>query len=237
MKTLVLGASGATGNHAVKQLLALGGKVKVIIRSTSNLPNEWLENENVTVIKTSINEISINEMAIYIEDCHAVVSCLGHNINLKGIYGQPRKLVTNAVKLVCDAIKIKNGPVKIVLMNTAGNRNKDLIESIPLVEKMVIGLMRLCLPPHVDNENAAEYLRSNIGQNHPNIQWVVIRPDSLINTEAVSAYTIHFSPTTSALLNPGKTSRINVGNFIAKLLIDGDTWKEWVGKMPVIYNK
>jgi hypothetical protein len=101
-------------------------------------------------------------MAEYIQGCDAVASCLGHNINWKGLYGKPRKLVTDAVILLCNAIK-KNAPdkpVKIVLMNTSGNRNRDLNEPISMGQSFVIALLRLLLPPHVDNETAADYLRA-----------------------------------------------------------------------------
>ena len=156
----------------------------------------------------------------------------------KGIYGKPRKLVTDTVRLLCDAI-LKNTPeepIKFVLMNTAGNSNRDLDEPISLGQKMVIGLLRLLLPPHPDNEKAADYLRVNVKQNNQYIEWVAVRPDNLINEEKVTEYSLHISPTSSAIFNPGKTSRINVGHFIARLITDDDIWNRWKGQMPVIYN-
>ena len=50
-------------------------------------------------------------------------------------------------------------------MNTTGNRNRDLPEPISFAQKCVIGLLRLLLPPHVDNEKAADFLRTEIAQN------------------------------------------------------------------------
>ncbi len=99
-----------------------------------------------------------------------------------------------------------------------------------------MGLIRILLPPQKDNEMAAEYLRVNIGQNNRYIEWAVVRPDSLTNEDKVTEYTLHASPTSSGLLNPGKTSRINVGNFMARLITEEDLWNTWKGKMPVIYN-
>lgn len=93
-------------------------------------------------------------------DCGSIASCLGHNLNLKGIYGKPRRLVTDTARKLCNAVKANKGnkPVKYVLMNTTGNRNKDLEEKVSLGQKCVLILLRLLLPPHVDNEKAAEYL-------------------------------------------------------------------------------
>jgi hypothetical protein len=41
----------------------------------------------------------------------------------------------------------------------------------------------------------------------------------------------------SALFDPGKSSRINVGHFMAGLMTDDALWHKWKGQMPVIYNK
>ena len=121
-------------------------------------------------------------------------------------------------------------------MNTTGNRNRDLTEPISFGQKCVIGLLRLLLPPHVDNEKAADYLRTKIGQNNDLIEWTAVRPDGLTNEDKVTDYDIHLSPTRSAIFNAGKTSRINVGHFMASLITDSTTWNTWKGKMPVIYN-
>lgn len=239
MKTLVVGASGATGKHLVEQLLKEGQKVKMIVRSTGNTPSHWAENKNITIIEANISEISLEEIVKHISDCSSVASCLGHNITLKGIFGKPRKLVANSVSKICDGIIkcSKEKPVKFVLMNTVANRNKDLNEHISFIEKVIIGIIRILIPPQKDNETAAEYLRFNFGRNNPYLEWTVVRPDSLTNDDEVSEYSLHESPTRSGLFNPGKTSRINVGNFMARLITEEDLWNTWKGKMPVIYNK
>lgn len=239
MTTLVVGASGATGKLLVNQLLESKQKVKIVVRSTSILPDNWKNNTYLTVINRNISEITVEEMSEILAECQSVASCLGHNITWKGIYGKPRKLVTDAVRLICEAIFTNNTgkTIKFILMNTAGNSNRDILEYISLGQKMVIQLGRLLLPPLLDNERAADYLRINVGQNNPNIEWVVVRPDNLINEEKVTNFTTHKSPTRSAIFNPGKTSRINVGHFMARLILDDNLWNKWKGQMPVIYNE
>lgn len=239
MTTLILGASGATGKQLVEQLLTMKQKVKVIVRPTSKIPDSWNNNEQITIIKTCVSDVSEDEMANYLEGCKSVASCLGHTITMKGIWGKPRRLVTNSVQLICAAIQKNTSemPVKFVLMNTTGNRNKDLKESISVGEKLVMGLIRLLVPPQADNEEAADFLRVNIGQKNKLIDWVAVRPDALINEDSVTEYKIYGSPVRSALSNPGKTSRINVGNFMARLITENDLWNKWKGQMPVIYNQ
>ena len=238
MKTLVVGASGATGSKLVAQLLAQKHKVKVIVRSPEKLPKSWKNNRDLEIIHASILELNDEKMSRIVADCTAIASCLGHTLSWKGIYGKPRRLVTDAVKKLCDAVKSNNPnqTIKFVLMNTTGNRNRDLNEPISIAQRFVIFLLRLLLPPHVDNEKAADYLRSQIGQNNKYIEWTAVRPDSLINENKVTDYEIHPSPTRSAIFNAGDVSRNNVASSMSKLITKNELWEQWKGKMPVIYN-
>jgi hypothetical protein len=122
-------------------------------------------------------------------------------------------------------------------MNTTGNSNRDLSEQISPGQKCVIGLLRLLLPPHVDNEKAADYLRTRIGQNDAAIEWAAVRPDGLIDESDPTDYELHPSPVRSAIFDSGVTSRINVAHFMVDLITDDNTWNNWKGLMPVIYNK
>lgn len=239
MTALVVGASGATGRLLVEQLLNRGQQVKIIVRSTNNLPDAVTNHDHLTVIQASVLDLSDAEMAQHVSGCDAVASCLGHNMSFKGIYGQPRRLVTDATRRLYRAIRaVKvDTPVRFVLMNTTGNRNRDHPEPISFGQKIVIGLLRLLLPPHVDNEQAADYLRSIVGQNDSAIEWAAVRPDGLIDENEVSEYEIHPSPIRSAIFDAGKTSRINVAHFMAELITDDQTWNQWKGQMPVIYNR
>ena len=238
MTVLVVGASGATGRRAVEQLLRRGLEVRIIVRSIDSLPPNFISDENLSVVEASISALSDVELARHASDCDMLVSCLGHNLSFAGIFGSPRRLVTDATRRLCDVAKA-NGrakPVKFVLMNTTGNSNRDLNEKISFGQKVIIWLLRHLLPPHADNEDAAEYLRTKVGQNSPSIEWVAVRPDGLIDDVEVSHYETYPSPIRSAIFDAGSTSRINVGHFIADLITNDDTWKQWKGKMPVIYN-
>jgi hypothetical protein len=127
--------------------------------------------------------------------------------------------------------------VKFVLMNTTGNRNLDLDENRSIGELIVIGLVRALVPPHSDNEHAANYLRASIGQTHPIIQWVSVRPDGLIDADIPSEYDVFPSPTRSPIFNSGQTSRVNVAHFMAELIKNEELWIKWKGQMPVVYNR
>lgn len=239
MTMLVVGASGATGRLLVQDLLSRAQQVRVIVRSPAALPETLRDNPSLSIVHSNLLELHDDELTQHLRDCSAVASCLGHNLNFRGIYGAPRRLVTEATRRLCDAVRATrpDHPVRFVLMNTAGNRNRDLSEPRSVSERCVTGLIRLMLPPHRDNEQAADYLRVRVGQNDRVIEWVVVRPDTLINENSVSAYEVYPSPTRSAIFNAGKTSRVNVAHFMAELMTGDELWRTWQGKMPVIYNK
>lgn len=238
-KVLVLGASGATGKLLVQQLLLQNINVVAIVRNANSFRHEVGDQPKLNIVEASIADISDIELARHVQECDAVCSCLGHNLTLKGMFGQPRLLVTNAMAKITQVIEsIKPDKViKIILMNTTGNSNRDIPEKPPLSQRCVISLLRYVLPPHSDNENAADFLRIHIAQNHPFIEWTAVRPDSLTHEQQVSDYDTLPSPTKNAIFDSAPTSRINVANFMANLITNPELWAKWKGKMPVIYNK
>ena len=239
LKILVVGASGATGRLLVEQLLDRDQKVRIIVRSDENLPESVKNHKNLEIVKASLLDLSDSEIERQVKGIDAIASCLGHNLTFKGLYGQPRKLVTDATRRLCEAVKANNpsNTVKFVFMNTAGNRNRDINETISFAEKVVVGLIRALLPPQSDNEKASDYLRIEIGQSDDTIEWSAVRPDGLIDKDKVTKYEVYPSPTRSAIFDAGKTSRINVGHFMADLITDSEIWNKWEGQMPVVYNK
>lgn len=243
MTTLVLGASGATGHLLVQQLLAVNESVKVIVRSREALhtllPLNVLEDKRLVITQADLLSLTDDELAIQLKGCRSVVSCLGHNLTFKGMFGQPRRLVKEAVQRLCHVINstsIENTPIKFILMNTTGNRNLLADDKISFLEKITISLIRALFPAHADNEEAASYLQNTL-PNQKTIEWVVVRPDSLIDNESVTAYDIYPSPIRSAIFDSGKTSRINVAHFMTQLVNKHELWLKWKSQMPVIYNQ
>ncbi|MBN2047311.1 MAG: SDR family oxidoreductase [Anaerolineaceae bacterium] len=239
MNVFVAGSTGATGKKLTFQLLERGHKVVTVVRSMSSLPEELRNHPNITIIQASLLDLADNELQELVKGCDAIASTLGHNISFKGMYGHPRRLVADAARRLCEAAKANQpqNPVKFVLMNTTANRNLDLDEKQSFGEKLIFGLLRILLPPQADNEAAANYLRTQIGQNDAAIEWVAVRPDGLIDEDTVTEYTIYPSPTRSPMFDAGQTSRINVGHFMTELISNDALWQEWKGQMPVLYNK
>lgn len=238
MTTLVLGASGATGQLLVQQLIKQGELIRIIVRSKAALPDEIKQSKQVSIVEASVLEMSDDQLFEQVKGCDAVASCLGHRLSFQGMFGHPRRLVADTTRRLCNAIKASQPvkPMKFVLMNSSGVSNRDLNEKVSFSQQCVIWLLRTLLPPHVDNEEAADYLRKNIGHNDQSIQWTVVRPDGLVDENDVTAYSIYPSPMRSAIFDAGKVSRINVSHFMSDLIINNENWLQWKGKMPVIYT-
>ncbi len=239
MIVLVVGASGATGRLLVKQLLERGVHVRAVVRSPASLPDDVRLHDRLQLTEASLLDLTDARMIDLVRGCDAVASCLGHNLTWKGIFGPPRRLVRDSARRLCDAIRHtdRTNAMKFVLMCSTGVRNRDLDERISFAQKVVIAVLHVLVPPHADNEAAADYLRAKVGSQDASIQWVVVRPDTLVDEDSVSEYDVHPSPIRSAIFNAGGTSRVNVGHFMAKLITDGDLWSLWKGRMPVLYNQ
>ena len=62
MKTLVVGASGATGSLLVEQLLKRDKKVKIIVRSDDSLPESIKNHKNLEIVQASLLDLSNSEL-------------------------------------------------------------------------------------------------------------------------------------------------------------------------------
>jgi len=236
MKTLVLGASGATGKLVVSQLLERNISARIVIRESATISDKITEDKHIEVVKGNIDSFSTGKIRELILDCDSVVCCLGHNISVKGLFGQPQKLVVNAVKKMTTAIASYNTAKKFILMSTTAYTNKNQGEKNTFGEELILSFLEIVLPPHKDNILAGDHLVYDVGASGK-IEWIAVRPDSLFDEERKSDYEIHENKIRSPIFNAGKTSRINVGHFMVDLLVNESLWEVWKYKTPVIYNK
>jgi hypothetical protein len=234
--TLVVGATGATGRLLLEQLLLAGSQVRAIVRSPEKLKEEVRSHPNLKIIRASVLGIPEAEMREHVRGCGAVVSCLGHVMSFKGVYGAPRQLCTDAVRKLCRAIESNApaDPVRFILMNTVGAENPDIDARRTLFDRVVLALLRRAVPPHRDNERAQQYLHQHVGTSNPYIEWCAVRPDSLINAD-VSQYEILPSPITG-IFSGRPTARANVAHFMAALVSGNALWQQWKFQTPVIMD-
>jgi hypothetical protein len=225
------------GFNVVTQLLKNGINVKALTRNVE-IFDSIKNREHIEVLKASILEIDNQMLKQYLSDVEAVISCLGHNITLKGLFGKPYTLVADALIKIVNSFNEnnKNKTIKIIWMNATACINKLQSEKFKKNENFVMKILRYLLPPQRDNELTLGYLIDTVGIGNKHFEWIAVRPDTLINEVEVSEYVVHPSPIRSPIFDAGKTSRINVADFMVSLLKDEKLWGKWKYKTPVIYN-
>ena len=66
----------------------------------------------LTVTEAAVLDLSDEELENLCSGCGACVSCLGHNMTFQGVFGKPRRLVTDAAKRMCHAIETNQSKEK-----------------------------------------------------------------------------------------------------------------------------
>lgn len=221
----------------MRQLLDRGVGVRAIVRSGGKLPPEVRSHENLTVVEGSLLALSDDELQRHLGGCDAVVSCLGHVLDLRGIFGPPRDLVTMATTRLCRCIEALQpaAPVKFILMSSVSvYRPGGLDSRRSSFERALLWVLRGVVPPAKDNQHAADFLVERIGPSNAFVEWAVVRPDTLLEGE-ISDYALH-EGLVNSLFAPGSTNMSNVAHFMCELVTKPETWAEWKGKLPVITN-
>jgi putative NADH-flavin reductase len=138
------GATGATGSHLLEQLLHSGIHVRAIVRSPEKLKDEVRSNPNLKIIRANVLEVSDADIREHVRGCHSVISCLGHAMDFKGVFGGPKMLCTDAVRHLCSAIEgnAPVDPVRFILMNTVGAANPDIDPRRTLFDRVFLALLR-----------------------------------------------------------------------------------------------
>merc|ERR1711916_9491 len=219
------GGTGATGRWIAKLLLQKKEKVIALVRPPASRFLEMVEGVDTSglgVIEETALTLDVAKFQELVEKSSCVISALGHNLSLTGMFLDPL-LVRDSVQRVLDA-----GASKLILMGTVGARLPD--EKNTWGEAITLSLLRNVIPPHNDNELAQELLRKS------STDYVVVRPDSLIDSDEISEYELTESPTTT-IFSGKPTSRINVAAFMVELATDRLRFEEWNRKSPCIQNK
>ena len=77
MRILIFGATGATRNRLVKQLLDRGHVVTVIVRAPEKFHQDIRNHKHVSISTSTVLDLSHVDLAKQVENCDAIVSCLG----------------------------------------------------------------------------------------------------------------------------------------------------------------
>jgi hypothetical protein len=189
------------------------------------------------VVEADLLSLSDAELRGQVRGCDGVISCLGHVISLKGVFGPPRDLVTQATMRLCRAIEAVEpaAPIKFILMSSVSVNRPNLLDTRRgMFERACVAAIRGLVPPAKDNQRAADFLCSNFGADNPFVQWAVVRPDTLLDGD-LSEYALD-EGLVGSLFKPDRTNMANVAHFMCQLATDPKVWDDWKGKLPVVVN-
>jgi len=99
----VLGATGATGQHFLRQALEAGHTVRALVRNAAKLDAAFQAHENFVVVP-DIDIFSVDSLEKGFEGVDAVVSCLGTRPTLMP-WGQEITFHSESIKPIVDAMR------------------------------------------------------------------------------------------------------------------------------------
>ena len=234
---LLLGGTGRTGGRVLTQLLERGVPVRAIVRSAGRLPAAATGDSLLSVVEADVLSLTPEELQSHLKGCDTVISCLGHNINLKGIFGPPFSIAALAASKVAQAAQAMRParPVRFILMSTVAANQAGRAEAARGAgQRFFLWAMRALVPPARDNQRAADFLAGEIGPDNRYVEWVAVRPDTLREGD-VTGYQLH-DELVSSVFKPDETNMANVAHFMCELATDQSAWQRWKGGMPVIVN-
>jgi len=228
--TFVVGATGATGKYVVQYLLDQGQNVKVVCRSVEKMKSLLTTSsygERLQITEASISQVSDQDLEKLTQDCTHVVSCLGHNMTLAGMFGrEDRRLVTDAVTRLT---KVMPPSAKFILMGTAGV-TVPTDEPRSMVDRTILFFCRTLLPPHCDNEEtAAHFLKLQ------SPEWCMVRPTNLRDGEP-QKHVLYSTPPGGLFAADAIVTRSTVAKFMVNLILDSSLFQTFKYQSPLIYD-
>ena len=209
MRLAILGAGGRTGNHLVRQSIALGHDVTAFVRKPNKLP---LSHERLRVIIGDARDRYGIERAFQHAD--AVIDTIMPAAN------EPESTHADIIATVIHGMK-KHGVARLVgFCDTHINiPNKTSV----LTQR----LSTLLLPPSANRLSRAsqQYVDCIM---HSQLDWSIVRTHIMTDDVFTGQYSID---TSNRTLN-AKVSRANAADFMLRIAINGSHLKE----LPIISN-
>ena len=96
-RLIILGAAGSLGRHALRQALAAGHQVTVLVRTPAKLPSET--GPLVATYTGDLNTIAPADLAGIVSEQDALINCAGHVTDGEGFVGLVDRVVTSVERL------------------------------------------------------------------------------------------------------------------------------------------
>lgn len=196
MKIAIFGSSGQTGIKVVEQALRAGYQVSAFVRNPENIT---ISHTNLSVIKADALVPSTFNTKLAGHD--AVISALG-----TGRRYDETNLYSEGGKNIIEAMR-KAGVKRFICLTSGG-----VVDDVPPGNDSESKPKPIFNNVQLDMKRMEDYLKS-----FRDIEWIIIRPPALINTEFTGKYEI------SDIYIPKigrKISRADLADFMLKQITD-----------------
>ena len=181
---LVIGATGATGRHFLRQALDQGHHVRAIVRTPSKLPQDLRQHPHFTVIEGSFTEATILERAFQNTDTSSRNCKIDGVVCMAGDAQNRTRFMTALVKEVVRCMR-KYGVKRFLYQAGAfSQRPQPSVLSWPLclgrcTIARLLGIYEMVL----DNDGVIAYL----DQEARDVQWTVTLPTVIVEAPTKGA--------------------------------------------------
>lgn len=171
MKLAVLGATGGTGVHLVRQALERGHRVTAVVRDPLRLP---VEHESLEVVTADITSAEALLPVVSAQD--AVLSALGARGNKQA------GIVSRACRAVLEAMG--EGRVRRLIVVSAAPVGPSPEGEGPVVRFLVTPLVRRAFAPQYADLAAMEEAVAA----STDLEWTIVRPPRLLDGSGTGTY-------------------------------------------------
>ena len=207
MKLTVFGSTGGTGQEVVKQALAQGHELTVLVRKPEKLKQK---NENLHVVQGDIMDFSLVERSIKRQD--------GVLCNLGALPNDKNCLRAKGTENIIRAME-KTGVRRFICQSALGVGDSRTL--LPFHYKYLL-VPLLLRHVYADHEIQEKLIKKS------QLDWVIVRPGVLTDGELTGSYKQDDSTDDSTV--KFKISRADVADFMIKQL----TEDAWLHRAPTI---
>jgi putative NADH-flavin reductase len=208
MRLTVLGATGATGKHVLRQAAEAGHKVTAVVRAPS-----WpdFEHPNIDVVRADVTDRA--QLRTAIEGSDAVVSGLGpRGRKATGIAAASAPAIVGAMADV--------GIRRVVVISAAPVGPTPAGDSV-FVRHLLIPILRSVLKDVYADLRAMEAELARSGTD-----WTAMRPPKLTNAAVTGVYRTHIG---GSVPRGSTIARADLAHAMLAVLPDPATFKKAVG--------
>lgn len=206
MNLLILGSTGGTGQHLVRQALDQDHTVTALARTPDKL---IIKHERLSVIEGDVlDEELLNKL---VPNKDAILSALGVNKTWKS-----DGLITNAVTLIVKLMSIHD--VKRLILVSAFGAGDSINQANPIQKFLARVLLR---SRYEDKTRSEEILKTTT------LDWTVVYPVMLINSPRTGRYSVGEKMEMKGMTT---ISRADVADFVLRELNEN----RFVRKFPII---